>query len=167
MWNGCFVSRPIWPPLFYDFYKNIFFRECLKPWFFVTFKIVIIYILPKIFNDNPSLVQEMWKASSLFLTILSYVCIGLVTILEIWRAEEVKLTHSKKRRHSEYPASLELSLFIMNNFTPKYTPYKTAEVAILQIKDSEKILKLHNNTRDRVSFSEIFFQRRNSNDFFA
>lgn len=41
------------------------------------------------------------------------------------------------------------------------------EVAILQIKDSQKILKLHSNTCDGVPFSEIFFQRKNSNDCFA
>ena len=118
MWNVCFVSRPVWPPLFYDFYKNIFFRECLKPWFFVTFKIVIIYILPKIFNENPSLVQEMWKASSLFLTILSYVCIGLVTILEIWRAEEVKLTHSKKKTTFRIPSFIRVKFIYNEQFYP-------------------------------------------------
>ena len=41
------------------FSKNLFSRERVKPWFFVTFNVIISYISPKSFIEIPQLVQKI------------------------------------------------------------------------------------------------------------
>ena len=41
------------------FSKNVFFKERIKPWFFVTFNIIISYILPEIFIEIPQVAQKI------------------------------------------------------------------------------------------------------------
>ena len=41
------------------FSKNLFSKERVKPWFFVTFNIIISYIFPENFIETPQVVQNL------------------------------------------------------------------------------------------------------------
>ena len=41
----------------------------VKPWFFVTFKIIIRHIFPEIFIEIPQVVQKLWRISLSILAI--------------------------------------------------------------------------------------------------
>ena len=42
-----------------DFSKNVSSRERVKPWFFVTFNIIISYIFPENVIEIPQVVQKI------------------------------------------------------------------------------------------------------------
>ena len=56
-WKG----GSIWPQLW--FFKKLSSKGMVKPWFFVTFNIIISHIFPKIFNEIPQVVQKIWITS--------------------------------------------------------------------------------------------------------
>ena len=45
----------------YSFPKNVSSKERVKPWFFVTFNIIISCIFPEHFIDIPQVVLELWR----------------------------------------------------------------------------------------------------------
>ena len=51
------------------FFRNVFSRERLKLWFFVTFNIIIGYIFPENFIEIPQVVQKIWRFSPSMLTV--------------------------------------------------------------------------------------------------
>ena len=50
------------------FFKNVFFRESVKPVFFVTFDIILSHIFPKNFIEIIQVVQKIWRFSPWILT---------------------------------------------------------------------------------------------------
>ena len=62
---------PIWPVLTVFFSQNISSSERLKPWFFVTFDIIISHIFNEITIEIFQVVQKMWKFSPSILTIFT------------------------------------------------------------------------------------------------
>ena len=52
-----------------SFFKNVFSRERMKPWFFVTFNIIIIHIFPENLIGISQIVQKIWRTSPSILTI--------------------------------------------------------------------------------------------------
>ena len=55
-------ERSIWPPPpFCGFSKNIFSKERVKSWFFVTFNIILRHIFPKNFIEFTQVVQKVWR----------------------------------------------------------------------------------------------------------
>ena len=47
----------------YTFYRYFNLSRPVKPWFFVTFNIVISHIFPENFIDIPQVVQKIWRIS--------------------------------------------------------------------------------------------------------
>ena len=43
------------------FLKNVFFKERVKPWFFVTFNFIVRYIYPENFIEFAQVVQKIWR----------------------------------------------------------------------------------------------------------
>ena len=60
----------IWPHLC-GFSKNVFSRRRIKPCFFVTFNIIISYILTENFIEIPHDIQKTWRFSSSILIIFT------------------------------------------------------------------------------------------------
>ena len=53
------------------FSRNVFFRETVKPWFLVTFNIIISDIFPENSIVIPQVDQKLWRSSSSIFAILS------------------------------------------------------------------------------------------------
>ena len=51
------------------FFKTVSSTERVKPWFFVTFNIIISHILPEHFIEISQVIQKIWRFSSSILTI--------------------------------------------------------------------------------------------------
>ena len=51
------------------FSKNISSKQKVKPWFLMTFNIIISHVFPENFIDFPHVVQKIWKNSLLMLAI--------------------------------------------------------------------------------------------------
>ena len=64
------------------FFKNAPFKQSVKPWFFVTFNIIVSHIFLENFIEIPQVVQKVWR---LFLSIVAifinfYQCFGFFDI---------------------------------------------------------------------------------------
>ena len=51
------------------FSKIVSSKQKVKPWFFVTFKIIIRHIFPENFIEIPQVVQKLWRISLSILAI--------------------------------------------------------------------------------------------------
>ena len=47
------------PPLVFGFLENVYSKERVKPWFFVTFNIISKHIFPENFIEFPQFVQKI------------------------------------------------------------------------------------------------------------
>ena len=47
----------------FGFLKIVSSKQKVKPWFFVTFKIIIRHIFPKNFIEIPQVVLKLWRIS--------------------------------------------------------------------------------------------------------
>ena len=52
-----------------SFSKIVSSKQKVKPWFFVTFKIIIRHIFPENLTEIPQVVQKLWR---IFLSILTF-----------------------------------------------------------------------------------------------
>ena len=55
--GGQFDPSPLW------FSKNVSSKERVKPWFFVTFNIILRHMFPENFIEFPQVVQKIWRNS--------------------------------------------------------------------------------------------------------
>ena len=58
----------IWPPC--GFSENVSSKERVKPWFFVTFNIILKHIISEIFIEFGQVVQKIWRNSLTILAVL-------------------------------------------------------------------------------------------------
>ena len=75
------------------FSKNVSSKKSLKPWFFVTFKIIIKHIFSENFNKFSHVVQKVWKNALWILAILINFpqCSGIFGITFLQETKNISL----------------------------------------------------------------------------
>ena len=68
-------------PTPYGFLKHLCYKERVKPWFFVSFNIIIIHIFPENFIEVTQVIHKLWRIS---LTILA-IFIIFNSFLDFWQ----------------------------------------------------------------------------------